>query len=281
MIYLLSSIVCATALFLIFKLFEKNKVNNASAIAVNYLAASVIGFSFTPLEKIKEIPYQDWIFPAAITGALFLFLFRLIAVTSQKIGISATTVAHKMGVVIPVTAAVFLYNDTMTFPKVAGILLALAGVYLSSRKEISIQVEKKYLFFPAILFAGSGFSDTLIKYTEHFYLNEESMLLFIPCLFGFSALTGIFSLAAGRNFHFSGKDILWGIILGIPNYGSIYFLMKALKEMPSSIIFPINNMGIVAASSIAAFFLFKENLSKINWIGIIISLAAILLIAIS
>lgn len=281
MIYLFSSILCATALFLIFKLFEKNNVDNDRGIVVNYIVASVLGFLFVPFEKIKDIPHQDWIFHAAVTGALFLFLFRLIAITSQKIGISATTVANKMGVVIPVTAAVFLYNDTLTLLKVAGILLALAGVYLSSRKDNSLQVEKKYIFFPVILFIGSGFSDTLIKYTEHFYLNEENTLLFIPCLFGFSALTGLIDLAARGIFYFHRKNILWGIILGIPNYGSIYFLMKALKEMPSSVIFPVNNMGIVAASSIAAFFLFKENLSRTNWLGILISLAAILLIAIS
>jgi uncharacterized membrane protein len=54
-----------------------------------------------------------------------------------------------------------------------------------------------------------------------------------------------------------------------------------LKEYQgqSSAIIPINNMGIVLFSSLAAFVLFKEKLSLINWMGILLAIGAIALIA--
>jgi len=80
---------------------------------------------------------------------------------------------------------------------------------------------------------------------------------------------------------FDKRAIAAGILIGVPNYFSIWCLLKVLKDFAgnSSAIIPINNMGIVLFSTIAAFLLFKENLSKLNWLGILLSIAAIALIA--
>ena len=85
---------------------------------------------------------------------------------------------------------------------------------------------------------------------------------------------------------FKRKNIQWavlltGILIGIPNYFSIWFLLEVLKQHPgnSSAIIPIVNMGIVLFSSVMAWLIFKEILSVKNWVGILLSLAAISLIA--
>ena len=75
------------------------------------------------------------------------------------------------------------------------------------------------------------------------------------------------------------KNILAGIALGIPNYGSIYFLIKALDmhNLESSVIFPVNNVGIVALSVVCARILFNENLSLKNIVGVILAIISIAL----
>ena len=75
--------------------------------------------------------------------------------------------------------------------------------------------------------------------------------------------------------------ILAGIIIGIPNYFSIWCLMKVLKLYygHSSVVIPVNNMGIVLVSALVAGLVFKENIQRINWIGIILSILAICMIA--
>ena len=80
---------------------------------------------------------------------------------------------------------------------------------------------------------------------------------------------------------FQLKNLLAGILIGIPNYFSIWCLVHFLQEgiWPSSASIPVNNMGIVLFSSVTAWILFKERLSKVNWIGIVLSLIAIYLIA--
>jgi uncharacterized membrane protein len=80
---------------------------------------------------------------------------------------------------------------------------------------------------------------------------------------------------------FDSRSILAGIAIGIPNYFSIWFLVNVLKQYKgnSSAIIPINNMGIVLLSSVLAWLMFKEKLSALNLVGIILALGAIALIA--
>ena len=77
----------------------------------------------------------------------------------------------------------------------------------------------------------------------------------------------------------SKKDILWGIILGIPNYFSMYMLLKSLDELPSSTVFPIANMGVIICSTFLSVVLFKERISIKKALAIGCSVLAIILIS--
>ena len=64
------------------------------------------------------------------------------------------------------------------------------------------------------------------------------------------------------------------------NFGSIYFLLAMLGVgWERSVVFPINNVAVILFSVFVALLFFKEKLSKLNWFGIILAIAAIVLIA--
>ncbi len=104
--------------------------------------------------------------------------------------------------------------------------------------------------------------------------------------FFFAALLGAINLVihfiTGKQ-KFEPKALLAGILIGIPNYFSIWCLVKVLKTPPyglqSSAIIPLNNIGILLFSTVVAFILFRERLSKTNWLGVVLSVIAITLIA--
>ncbi len=140
------------------------------------------------------------------------------------------------------------------------------------------------VLLPTLLFLGSGLLDTLIKYVEQTFLNPTNNNAYLIASFASAASLGVVILigliTAGKQ-KFDGRSITAGIIIGVPNYFSIWCLVHVLKDYQgrSSAIIPINNMGIVLLSSVLAWLLFKERLLLINWIGIILSLVAIGLIA--
>lgn len=112
------------------------------------------------------------------------------------------------------------------------------------------------------------------------------MALFSTTIFALAGTIGIFILivqAVMRKLRITGKNILGGIILGIPNYFSIYFLVLALRSegFESSVVFTLNNVAIVLLSTLLGILLFKERLLPKNWLGILLAIISILLVATS
>ena len=135
MIYLLFSILASTLIFILFKSFDKFKVNTLQAIVFNYLVACIFGLSRYEKDiKIQEVVQSEWFYGAIFLAFLFIFTFNIMALTSQRNGLSVASVASKMSVIVPVVFGVYVYNEGVSFQKIAGILIALMAVYLTSIK---------------------------------------------------------------------------------------------------------------------------------------------------
>ena len=287
MIYLLLSIVFSTSLFVIFKYFDIFKIDTLKAIVVNYIVAFILGFVLAEIDfSVAELPSQPWFFGAMTLGLLFVSIFFVMALTAQRNGVSVVSVAGKMSVVIPVIFGVVLYNESLSAIKIIGIVLAVIAVYLASVKEDLEKHEKAGLLLPGILFLGSGAIDTLLKYVEINFVKENEVSLFSGSLFGFAAFFGLLILAfktIQKREAFGLKNIIAGIVLGVPNYYSIVFLIKALqnKNLESSTLFTINNVAIVVVSTLIGLLIFKESFSLKNKIGIALAITGIILVAIA
>lgn len=287
MIYLILSILISTSLFVIFKYFGIYKIDTLKAIVVNYLVAFTFGILLSEVEfSFAELPNQKWFTGAIFLGMLFVSIFFVMALTAQRNGVSVVSVAGKMSVVIPVIFGVVLYDESLSALKIVGIILAVVAVYLASVKDDLKKHEKAGLLLPIILFLGSGAIDTTLKYIEINFVAENEVSLFSGSLFGFAAFFGLIILGIKtikKPEPFGLKNVIAGIVLGIPNYYSIVFLIKALqiKGIESSTLFTINNVGIVVASTIVGLIIFKESFSLKNKIGIALAITGIVLVAIA
>ena len=287
MIFLLLSIFFSTGIFVIFKYFGIYKIDVLKAIVVNYIVAFTLGF--VSAEKsivISEIPGQPWFFSALFLGAMFVSIFFVMAMTAQRNGVSVASVSGKMSVVIPILFGVFLYNESVTFLKILGIIVALIAVYLASVKDEKRNFKNAGLLFPMLLFFGSGVIDTTLKYIEVNFVPEQEVAIFSASLFTIAAFFGLIILGVKtlkKREVFGFKNIIAGIVLGVPNYYSIVFLIKALQTegFESSTLFTINNVAIVIVSSIVGLLLFKEHFSMRNKIGVFLAILGIILVTIA
>jgi len=288
LIALLLSILASTTILVVFKLFERFKINNFQAIVVNYIVAGTFGFLLQgDTEKITSLYHFSWFYYALALGSFFISIFFLMALTTQRSGLSVVSVATKMSVVIPIIFGLLYYKESLGILKGIGILLALFAVYLASIKnKHGLTIQKKNLIFPLLVFLGSGIIDTGIKFIEEGFVAPEDVAIFSSTLFYAAGSIGLLALLVQKlkgTLKFETKSILGGIALGIPNFFSLYFLVGALRSdiMESSGIFTVNNIGIVTLSTFVAILLFKEKLIPKNWLGIILALVSIGLIALS
>ena len=284
MIYLVLSILASSFLFVIFKLFDKFKINTLQAIVFNYITACIVGVLVSDKAlDINEVLSSKWFIGAIFLGFLFISIFNVMALTAQRHGLSVVSVAGKMSVIIPVVFGILVYKESVGFQKIAGIIIALIAVYLTSVKKDTKNISYSNLWLPFILFIGSGIIDTSIKYIETTYVAKDGIPIFSATIFAIAFILGISMLGFQKlkgEFQFNRKSIVGGIVLGIVNYYSIFYLLKALQyeHMESSKVFTINNVAIVAVSTLIGLALFKEHISKTNWIGIALAIISIILV---
>lgn len=289
MIYLILGIIANALLFLAFRAFPVFKIDNMQAIVVNYIVCVITGiiytgnsFIFTNIDISSSL---GWI--AVSMGFLFIAGFYAASLTSQLLGVSVASVASKMSLVIPVLFSLFIMNvesKEFSLLNYTGMFLAVVSIYMASIRfgdSKKTSGKKKYLILlPFVVFLIGGAIDTLINYSNHKFLTVESQEGFPIVLFASAAVIGIVLLLfQGRKLQF--KSIIGGICLGIPNFFALLFIFKALTvyENNGAVFFPIYNVGIILVSTIAAMIIFKEKLSKINFIGLGLSVLALFLLS--
>ncbi len=280
MIALLYSIIFSSLLFIIFKLFKTYKIHTLQAIIVNYFTAFTIGIlSYNQSVSFNEIIEKPWFFGGISLSFCFIIVFNLMALTAQKNGVTVASVAGKMAVVIPVVFGIYLYNEQLNFTKGAGILMALVAVILSTKKDKTTSNNANYTL-PFLLFLGAGIIDTLLKYVQTNYVPANELSIFSAFLFLGAGLLGIVLFTIKKS-PIQAKNGLAGVVLGIINYYSIFYLLKALdiKTMTSGALFTINNVAIVMLTTLIGLVLFKEKLNRVNWIGIALAILAIIVIS--
>lgn len=294
MLYLLLSILASTSLVFIFKLFQRYNVHTFQAIVVNYLTCVVVGFLFTSGSGAvqPDVLEQSWVIYALLLGSIFIGTFYLIAVTTHTVGVTAASVATKISLVIPVLFSLLILKNSLkdyTFINYIGMVAALAAIVLSSIRPRNHNAETSTspllaFLLPFIIFLNSGIADSLINYTNQYHLQQNEAPQFTMLTFSASAMVGLivllYLLISGKT-TFYRKSILAGVLLGIPNYFSIYFLIKALYAFGNdgAFLYPVNNIGIILAGALGAIIFFKEKLTKMNIVGLGMAVLALILIS--
>ena len=279
MIALILSIISSTLIFVIFKLFKKFEINIFQAIVVNYFSSALIGFllysdEWNPL-VLKE---TDWMVYSIFIAFLFIILFVLMGKSAQLNGVASTSVAVKMSMAISLLFMIYMYSESLPTLKIAGIVLAFIGVFLvSSSNQKNIKSAGWMLL---LLFLGGGILDFTLNYVLNNVLESMTPSLFSAfCFFcaGIFGLAFIIAKSIKQSINIEFKNIIAGIILGVPNYFSIYLLLLSYQTTgwEDSTVLAITNVSVVLFSAIIGFIAFKENAGSRKIIGLISAVLAI------
>lgn len=274
MIYLVLSILCSSIIMLVFRLIGNMRLKVIHCVIFNYIVACSVGIllAYDSLPLLLET-YQNWWKHALGLGVLFIALFQLMGKSVAANGIALTTVSTKLSVVIPVILALFLYNESLSLVQIGALLVGLLAIVLLLKVKIGESLKILWLL---VLFIGSGLLDALLNDSVKQAIPEGTELLYSSFLFGTAGLIGLSGLglkAVRKPLGLKTKEVLMGFVLGVPNFGSIYFLMRALKEarLDSAVLLPINHVGIVLLTSVLGFVLFAERLTRAQQIGLVLA----------
>jgi drug/metabolite transporter (DMT)-like permease len=282
MIELIGAICCSAVLFLIFRLFPRFHVDTAQAIVFNYFTAfacgSLISQQTPSVSGLIASGLTPWIL---LCGFLFISIFIAMGISSQKNGMGVTSVAVKMSLAVSALAFVFIHNEAVTWFKVLGFLAAIVGVLLITLEKSSTEKKENNYLLLVFIFFGSAGLDVVLNLIKQFFAQGYPDSLFTAFGFLAAGTLGIIWLSLQfiqkkKSFHF--RHIIAGIVLGIPNYFSIYFLVRSYDTTPwsNATVLAIMNISIVSLAAVLGILLFKESTKLQKWIGLILAISAIL-----
>jgi len=284
MIPLILCILSSSLIFAIFKLFPKFGIDTFQAIVFNYFMAFGCGILFFGKEwNTRALMSGNWMVFVIIAAILFISLFLIMGKSSQKNGVALTSIAVKMSMAISLILMIIVYRESLSLLKISGILLAFTGVFLVSFSKSEEKIEKSSKWMLLVLFIGSGILDFVLNYVQKFELTYLSASLFSAFGFGLAGLIGIFILSIKiirKETAFSSKNLIAGIILGIPNYFSIYFLMLSYNSTGwnDSTVLAVINVSVVLTSAFIGFLAFKEIITLRKLTGLITAVSAIVIL---
>lgn len=244
------------------------------------MAATLLGIIlFQPFKSLNLNESVSWLPYAVLLGVLFILMFYFIGNSSQKAGITVTTLANKLSLVFPVLFSLIYFNEQISTLKYIGLGTAVIAVILTVYKKDVKKTNLLFILLPVIIFFGSGLVDSIVKYVQALKISDSETSLYTVVVFFVAFMCGtilsIFNKNKSLNFHL--PTLLLGILLGAANFGSLYFIIRALNNsnLDSSMVFALNNMSVVALTALLGTLVFKEKLNKINFAGIVLAIISL------
>ncbi|KQC00923.1 EamA family transporter [Pedobacter sp. Hv1] len=283
MIYLVLSIICSVTVGVLLKLAKRYQISIMQAVTWNYLFAIGLSlFFFKPDFSTIGLSNLSPIY--IVIGILLPVIFLVQGIAVQQTGLARTDIAQRLSLFISLCAAYFLFNESFDRLKYVGLVFGLVAiVFTMYRKTDSLSTKKGWLYL-LLVFVGFGIIDVCFKLVSQITIIPYTTSLFlIFCLAFVLSLSYILYLSITKQTKLQLVNFICGCVLGFFNFGNILFYLKAHREMADnpSTVFAAMNIGVIIAGSIIGIFLFKERLSKLNYFGLVLALAAIVLITLS
>jgi drug/metabolite transporter (DMT)-like permease len=233
---------------------------------------------------------QDWTQYSLALGVGFIITFILSGLATQKIGMTITSMANNVSLVIPVLFSLLVFDsggkafDWINYSGLALAILAVAIATFKTEKGIKANFWLQGGLALAV-FLMYGITNTAINYLNITYIADATKVVPVTLVMVLgAAVSGLIVLvirALNGLEKIEVKNILAAVTLGIPNFLSFYFLILTLGYFGNSgaFVYPIYNMGVILVSAFVAILFFKEKVSNLNKLGLFLAVIAILMIS--
>lgn len=273
---LIASVACSVAVSILLKVARQKQVDVGQAIAVNYLVAVLLAVALLqPHPSSLLNPATPWWILIAL-GVLLPTIFLAMAAAVRHAGIVLSDAAQRLSLFIPLLAAFLLFGEQLGVQKLLGVGLALTALLCLLARPRQADGPAQNGRSVAMLLAvwvGYGTIDILFK-----QLSKAGAAFSSSLVVSFS-LAGVLILAwlLARRTRWNRASLLAGLLLGLLNFGNIYFYIRAHQTFPDNptLVFSAMNIGVISLGALVGAGFFKEKLSLVNMAGVALAIAAI------
>ena len=277
MIYLIFSILSSVLVAVFIRLNEARNLNRAAVMLFNYITAAAIGILLT--NELPSLKTFSILLPlGSFTGFIYVATFFVYMYSVRQMGMAIPVTVTRLSVVVPVLGSVIIFSEAINTIQFFGIVMALISIFLFSwnDKKVKANTDRKEFYLPILLFLMMGSGDFSLKVFQGIY-PADYLMSFIILVFVISSILSLFLVLVKRVI-ISRQIIIAGFLLGIPNYFSAYFILKALQQLSGAITFTLNNIGIIMLSTFLGFIIWQEPLKRKAIFAIAFAIISVILL---
>lgn len=276
MLYLILAIASSALVSIIMRLSNRKVTGNIAMLTVNYLmcflvSAGYAGFDLFP--SSEGLPSA--LLMGSVNGLLYLGGFVLLQINVRRNGVVLSSTFMKLGLLVSIAVSVIFFHEVPDLLQVIGFCLAVAAIILINfRKESGGEAGFKAGLILMLLAGGMG--DAMAKIFEE--LGDpalESQFLIYTFLVALILCT---ALMLSKKQHPGKWEVLFGLLIGVPNFFSAKFLLGALEHISAVIVYPVYSVATILVVSLTGVLAFRERLEKRQWIGMGLILVALVLL---
>lgn len=282
MLFIALSVLCSVLVSVHLKLARRLGVDVGQAVAWNYAAAALLtALALKPSLHVLHQGAAPWL-PLIALGVLLPTIFLALGASVRHAGIVRSDAAQRLSLLVSLLAAFVLFGQALTVRVGGGIalgLFALLALVWRSGPDARAPAAAAWRY-PLLVFAGFGSIDVLLKRVSAAGVPLAASLLVMFTL-ALAVALGIAGWRAWRGgTRFTGRNLAAGLLLGLLNFGNILFYLRAHRALPDNpaLVFASVNLGVVALGAGVGVLAFGERLTRINVAGLLLALAAIVLL---
>lgn len=271
MIYLILAIVSSSLISIFMRLSENHIKNEMGMFMANYAlcAALAVGFmdKSAPQLLLGTHDQHLTVILGIITGAFYMGGFLFLKYNMKYNGIVLSATFMKLGVLIPTIMAIVVFGEVPSVLQIVGIAIAIVAIIIinfekephgSNSIGESKNGNKKILLLVLLLLGGLG--DSMSNIFEK--LGPDSGKDGFLLLTFFTAFVITIAIVILGKKKLCKADILFGLLVGVPNYFSARFLLASLGSLEAVIVYPTFSVGTMVVVTIVGVIAFREKISK-------------------
>ncbi len=276
MFYLLLTILGGAMVSILMRLSEGKIKNSIGMLEANYIACFVVSAANAGLGNLfpNEPGIERTQLLGFITGVLFLACYLVFQTSVRRNGVVLSSAFSKLGLTVSIVMSIVFFGEKPTVLQTIGFILAIGAIFLMNYQKEATQSGLNIGLILVLLFGGT--SDAMAKVFEELgTASQEPQYLFYTFLVALILCTALMFYKKQR---LGWWELLFGVLIAIPNFVSTRFMISTLAVIPAVIAYPAFSVGTILVVTMAGVLFFHERLSKRQWIGIGIILVALVLL---
>ena len=285
MFNLILAIIASSLVSIMMRVGEGRAKNNISMLSVNYFICMILSILYTGAGNLFQTGegLSTAIGLGVINGFFYILSLILFQNSVKQNGVVLSSIFMKLGIMMPLIISIVLFKEIPTMVQIIGFVIAIAAIVLINLKDKYSGKEKKKperkdLAKIGLIFVlcGCGMADGMSKIYQELGTDRFEEL-FLVLTFAVAFILSILLIIIKKQ-KFTKAELLYGALLGVPNYYSARFLLKALGEIPAVGAYPTFSIGTIAVITLTGVIAFKEKITKRQMFAIgLIAIAVVLL----